>query len=149
MSDWKGPTIHQEKQGSRAGSQASSVASPGRTHLQAGSGGRERGLETAVFCLLTHSRDPLNRQTLVGGRLQSWGVLLLRLWRPHVSMGGVGIKCIRVGAVESGPGVGWGSDQQWVVHVDLKENKLKPLISLILAVKEGEEHRLWGQRGLG
>lgn len=55
LSDWKGPTIHQEKQGSRAGSQASSVASPGREHLQAGSGGRERGLETAVFCLLTHS----------------------------------------------------------------------------------------------
>ena len=51
--------------------------------------------------------------------------------------------------MESGPVVGSGSDQQWVVHVDLKENKLKPLISLILAVKEGEEHRLWGQRGLG
>ena len=33
-------------------------------------------------------------------------------------MGGVGIKRIRVGAVESGRGVGRGPDQQWAVHVD-------------------------------
>lgn len=122
---------------------------PGREHLQAGSGGRERGLETAVFCLLTHSETHSADRHWWEVGCRAGGVLLLRLRRPHVSTGGVGIKCIRVGAVESGPGVGWGSDQQWVVHVDLKENKLKPLISLILEVKESEEHRLWGQRGLG
>ena len=55
LSDWKGPTIHQENQGPRAESQASSVASPGGEHLHAGAGAREKGLETAVFCLLTHS----------------------------------------------------------------------------------------------
>ena len=31
--------------------------------------------------------------------------------------------------MESGPVVGWGSDQQWVVHVDLKENKTPHLVN--------------------
>ena len=61
--------------------------------------------QQSSVCSLTHRPT---QQTLVGGRLQSWGVLLLRLWRPHVNMGGVGIKRIRVGAAESGLGVGWG-----------------------------------------